>query len=148
MECPPSGYARGGEETTTMADYLANTQVNVGADAVFDYLADVSHLPAYFPRMTSAEPGDGEAVRVTAQLDGGREVTGEAWFHVDREAHTLAWGSEGPNDYHGRLVVEGVGDNAGIALRVSTARVESDEVQHDVDETMEKIKTLLEGDQT
>lgn len=130
-----------------MADYVANTQVNVPADTVFDYLADVSHLPAYFPRMTSAEPGDGEAVRVTAKLDEGREVAGEAWFRVDRERRTLAWGSEGPNDYHGDLVVEGVGDNAGIALRVSTARVETDEVQHDVDETMEKIKSLLtDGD--
>lgn len=128
-----------------MADYFANTQVNVPADQLFDYLSDVANLPKYFPRMTSAEPGEGETVQVTAKLDGGREVAAEAWFRVDHDDRTLAWGSEGPNDYHGHLTVEGVGENSGIALRLATARVESNEVQRGLDETMDNIKRIVEG---
>lgn len=70
-----------------MTDFEHATDVQAGADALFDYLADVSNLPEYFDRMTSAAPAEGEAVHTTALIDpdgeGERKVEGEAWFRVD-----------------------------------------------------------------
>lgn len=87
-----------------MADYLASTDVAASADELFDYLSDVQNLPAYFDRMTSASDNGDGTIAVTADL-GDREVEGEAWLKVDRDARTLSWGSEGPNDYSGQLQV-------------------------------------------
>ncbi len=136
-----------------MADYYADEQIKITGEALFDYLSDVSNLPKYFPRMTSAEPADGEAVRVTARLDDAgdgesREVQGEAWFHVDRDAMSLSWGSEGPNHYRGDLTVRGVGDNAGVAIHLSTVRVEGEEIQQALNETVANIKRVAEGGDT
>jgi ribosome-associated toxin RatA of RatAB toxin-antitoxin module len=68
-----------------MADYERSQTVEAPAGALFEFLADVGNLPRYFEQMTAAEPAGGEAVRVTAVVDG-REREGEAWFRVDREA--------------------------------------------------------------
>lgn len=126
-----------------MADYHADEQVTVPADRLFAYLSDIANLPTYFDRMTSATPGDGESVQVTADL-GDRQVEGEAWFKVDDDKRTLAWGSEGPNDYHGHLTVSGEGDNSAVAITLSTERVETDGVQRGLDETVANIKRLVE----
>ncbi len=128
-----------------MGDYEADERIRVTADQLFDYLSDVANLPRYFPRMTSAEAVEGEeAVHVTAKTPDGHEVEGEAWFKVDRENKTLAWGSEGPNKYHGHLTVTGVGENSAVAVTVSTTRAEGHQIQEGVDQTVETIKKLLE----
>ena len=88
-----------------MADYESSTTVAADAGAVFDFLGEVRNLPRYFERMTSAVPGDGDEVEVTADL-GDRQVAGQAWFRADRDRRRLEWGSEGPNDYRGTLAVE------------------------------------------
>jgi len=41
--------------------------------------------------MTSAQPADGDAVSVTAVVDG-NERAREAWFRVDRNRKHLEWG--------------------------------------------------------
>lgn len=128
-----------------MADYRARTDVNAPAGSLFAYLSDVSNLPKYFDRMTSAVPRGGEAVEATAVLPDGREEKGEAWFRVDDAAQTLAWGSEGPNDYHGRLEVTATGDASVVEVTLSTERVESDEIQHGLDHSVQTIKRLVEG---
>jgi uncharacterized protein YndB with AHSA1/START domain len=46
-----------------MGDFQASTTVDADANALFDYLSQVSNLPRYFARMTSAEPGDGAEVQ-------------------------------------------------------------------------------------
>ncbi len=127
-----------------MGDYEADERVRVTAEELFDYLSDVANLPHYFPRMTSAEATDGDAVHVTAKTPQGDEVEGEAWFKVDRDNKMLSWGSEGHNNYHGHLTVTGVGENSAVAITVSTTRAEGHEIQQGVDETVETIKKLLE----
>jgi hypothetical protein len=67
-----------------MGDYEQSRDVNAPAQALFDYLADVRNMPSYFSSMTSAEPAEGEAVHVTAVVDG-KEREGEAWFKIDRD---------------------------------------------------------------
>jgi uncharacterized membrane protein len=127
-----------------MGDYEADIRVRVTEEELFDYLSDVANLPKYFPRLTAAEPLEGEKVHVTAKLPSGEEVERDAWFKVDRDNKTLSWGSEGPNDYHGHLTVTGVGENSAVAVTVSTARVEGHRIQDGVNETVAEIKKLLE----
>ena len=125
-------------------DHTAETIVGADPDAVYNYLADVSHLPDYFPMMTSAEKVPGEdAVRTTAVLspevdgesgDGGdRTVHGEAWFRTDADARLIEWGSEGPSDYHGEIRVGADGEGSRISLLIHSAQ------DHDgIDEGLEQ----------
>jgi uncharacterized membrane protein len=126
-----------------MADYEARTELGADADEVFHYLSDVANLPRYFTRMTSAEPGDGEEVHVTADL-GDRTVEGEAWFRIDNDAHTLAWGSEGDNNYHGQLQVSEHGLASSVSVTLSTDRVAEPQIQDGLEQTLANIKKLLE----
>ncbi len=128
-----------------MADYQASTQLSAPTQRVFDYLSDVNNLPAYFDRMTSARPGDGETVQTTAKNPDGTEVAGEAWFRVDTAAKALSWGSEGPNDYHGHLEVTGDGHGSTVTVTVSTVRAENDQIQQGLDQTVANIRRLTES---
>ena len=127
-----------------MAEYESSAEVAAPAQQLFDYLADVSNLPKYFSRMTSAEPAEGDAVHVSAEVNGKTEE-GEAWFKVDRGAQSLSWGSEGPNDYHGRLEVTGQGDTSTVTVTISTERASGSQIQDGVDETVANVKRLVEA---
>lgn len=41
-------------------------EVSAPADQLFSFLSEVGNLPRYFTAMTSAEPAEGDAVRMTA----------------------------------------------------------------------------------
>lgn len=129
-----------------MADFRATTTVDATEDAVFDFLSQVQNLPRYFARMTSARPGDGDEVHTTAVLPDGSEVEGDAWFRVDEDAHSIAWGSEGPHDYHGSVEVGDAPDGSAVQVRLHTTRVaEGDpEIQADLDATLATVKQLVE----
>jgi hypothetical protein len=126
-----------------MPDYQQATSVDAPAVALFDYLADVRNLPRYFASMVDAEPGEGEAVNVTAEVHGRRHPS-EAWFRVDREAQRISWGSEGPDDYHGELEVTGGAEGANVQVALHTERVESDEIDEGLRTTLANVKRLVE----
>ena len=129
-----------------MADYQQTTTITVPAERAFAYLSDISNLPRYFPRITHAEPGQGESVQTTAVIDlpdkGRQTVEGEAWFRVLQDENRLMWGSEGPNDYHGELTVAPDGDNARVDLRIHTES-EHPGIDGAIGETLDRINTLL-----
>ncbi len=129
-----------------MADFTSNTQVDASESALFGYLSDVSNLPRYFVRMTSAEAGDGEEVRTTATMPDGREVRGNAWFRTNGEDKTVEWGSEGPSSYRGTLEVSGEGSQSRVEVRLHTTRVHDadPEVQEGIEQTLANIKRLVE----
>jgi uncharacterized membrane protein len=127
-----------------MAEHEGSTIVDVSADALFDYLSDVHNLPKYFPRMTSAQPAEGEAVQVTARMPDGQAVEAEAWFRVNAEHHRIEWGSKGSNDYHGWLQVRGQGGPSSVEVHISTERVTDGEVDRGIEETLAAVKRLVE----
>jgi len=88
-----------------MTTYSHTADADVPADVLFSFLADPRNLPRYFPQMTAAEPEGGETVHVEAEVHG-HHVEGEAWVRPDESARRLAWGAEGPDDYHGELQVD------------------------------------------
>ena len=129
-----------------MADFSGTTTVSAPAEQLFDYLSDISNLPKYFARMTSAKPGDGDEVKTTAKMPDGTEVQGDAWFTVDDAANSITWGSEGESNYSGKLDVSSDGANSSVAVSLHTTRVEDgdSQVQDGVKETLASIKRLVE----
>ena len=130
-----------------MADFHSASSVTADEETLFEYLSDVSNLPHYFTRMTSAELGQGEEVHTTAQMPDGQQVEGDAWFRVDAAEHKIEWGSEGPSAYHGSLEVTADGDGSRVDVRLHTTRVADgdSEVTHGFEETLANIKRLVEG---
>ena len=61
-----------------MAESTVQSRIEVPADDLFRYLSQVSNLPEYFPKMTSA-----------TSVDDGTQVEGEAWFRVDHDARSI-----------------------------------------------------------
>src|SRR4051812_23764719 len=102
-----------------MPDYQRSAKVQASVDALFDYLSDISNLPKYFNRMTSARPAGPDEVYATASVNG-KEEEGKANFHVDKAAKKLQWSSEGANDYHGELEVTGQGNTSQVAVKLHT----------------------------
>jgi uncharacterized membrane protein len=133
-------------EARKMGDFQASTTVDADANALFDYLSQVSNLPRYFARMTSAEPGDGAEVHTVARMPDGKQVAGDAWFTVDPVTHRIEWGSEGPNDYRGSLEVSSTSSGAEVRAQLHTTRVADDnaEVQQGLEETLATVKQLVE----
>jgi uncharacterized membrane protein len=127
-----------------MGDYEQSRNVNAPAQALFDYLADVRNMPRYFSSMTSAEPAEGEAVQVTAVVDG-KEREGEAWLKVDRDRMHLDWGSEGPNNYHGRLDVTGDDAASRVSVALHTDNVEDQRIDQGLTETLDEVQRLVES---
>lgn len=129
-----------------MGDFTGSTTVDVPPAALFDYLSEVSNLPHYFTRMTSAQRGDGQEVHTTAKMPDGKEVEGDAWFTVDNQAQRIEWGSEGPNDYHGYVDVTPSGDGSSVEVHLHTTRVEDGDSQVDdgIRETLTNIKQQAE----
>jgi len=130
-----------------MADFTKSTHLDVDAQTAFDYLSDVSNLPHYFARMTEASPGDGEEVHTKAKMPDGHEVAGDAWFRVDAETTSIEWGSEGPSNYHGSVTVTSSGTGSEVEVQLHTERVsaEDGDVPQGIQETLDNIKRLVEG---
>ena len=130
-----------------MSDYSGTTHVSLAPAALFDYLSDISNLPRYFARMTSAQKGDGDEVLTTAKMPDGTEVEGRAYFRVDTSAQRLEWGSEGPSEYSGSLDVAADGDGSTVSVTLNTSRThEGDpEVQQGIDETLASIRSQAES---
>lgn len=127
-----------------MGDYQQAQDIDASAQELFDYLADIRNLPRYFESMTSAEPADGEAVHVVADVHGIRRE-GQAWFRVDHDRRQLEWGSEGDSGYRGSLDVTGEGATSTVTVSLHTERVESGELDEGLAGTLANIKTLVEA---
>lgn len=126
-----------------MPKYQESTTVQAQPAQLFAYLSDVRNLPRYFSRMTSAEPAEGQAVHVTADVDG-REVEGEAWFRSDEARQRIEWGSEGPSRYSGFLDVSPDGDVSAVTVTVDTTH-DDEGIRNGLRETLDSIRRQVEG---
>jgi hypothetical protein len=133
-----------------MGTYEQSTPVYVAPRRLFEYLANIDHLPEYMPRIKEAHQVDqGEKVEVTAEVDTGdgreRTVEGEAWLRVREEGRRLEWGAPGPHDYHGELEVEETASHESkLVVRLHTEHTEGDAVDAGLIEAVQKIKKLAE----
>lgn len=130
-----------------MPSYTRTTKIDVDEDTAYAYLSKAENLPEYFPRITEVNKKSGDEVETTAVIDPPGEpeqkVHGTAWFKTDDEAHTVEWGSEGSNHYHGELDFDPDGEGAStVRLTLST---ESDHpgIEDSIDETLATISKKL-----
>ncbi|XKK60707.1 SRPBCC family protein [Streptomyces sp. ARC32] len=134
-----------------MGDYDHTITVNISPERLFDYLADVEHLPSYMPRLTAAHPHDGDRVTVTAHIDPPdapeQDVTSEAWIRVLEHGKTLEWGAPGPDDYHGRLHISPGPSSESSRLKVElhTQRAEGSQINEGLEEALHGIRNAVES---
>jgi hypothetical protein len=146
-----------------MAHHEASTTVDVAANILFDYLADIQHLPQYLPRLTGVHPtaptppeAQGlearqprqpvhHEVEVTADEPSGQTVRSEAWIDVVEENRSLRWGAPGDHDYHGELDVEFVADGtSNLTIRLDTSHPATPAIDEELRHALDTIKTTLE----
>jgi uncharacterized membrane protein len=116
--------------------------VDASADALFRYLADVEHLPDYFPDIVAAEPEQGERVHVAAKIPDGTTRDGEAWFRVDEGARRIEWGSEDDSGYHGWIEVGDDGQGSEVRLGL---HMHHEDVDDSIGRTLAQIRENVEG---
>lgn len=132
-----------------MGDYEAATPVDVAANVVFEYLADVERLPEYLPQMTEAHRSGGDKVEVEAVIhpegEPERKVSGEAWVEVVEDGKKLRWGAPGPHEYHGELDVDFVADGTSmLTVRLHTDHAEGESIEKGLEHTLAGIKSTVE----
>lgn len=128
-----------------MNDYSSERRLDVDAERAWIYLSDVSHLPEYFTRMTSAEQVGPDEVHTTARVelpDGTREVEGTAWFRRPDTKQVMEWGSEGANNYHGRLAVTDDGEGCLVRVEIHTESGH-DGIEDGIEDTLDAITAAL-----
>ncbi|MEU0090593.1 SRPBCC family protein [Kribbella sp. NPDC006257] len=147
-----------------MAHHEASATVDVAPNILFDYLADIDHLPEYLPRLSDVhqlQPDPSEAqgmearrprqpvhreVEVTAEEPAGRTVRSEAWIDVVEENRVLRWGASGVPDYHGELEVGFVADGTSqLTIRLDTGHDEDPAVDAELSRALDGIRTSLEA---
>jgi hypothetical protein len=129
-----------------MSTYRHSVRAEIPADDLFAFLSEPRNLPRYFPRLTVAEPGGGEEVRVEADLRG-RRVAGKAWLHTDAEHRMLCWGAENEDNYHGELHIAARDPGTcEISVILHTERTDGDEVRRGLAETVAAIARTASED--
>jgi uncharacterized protein YndB with AHSA1/START domain len=132
-----------------MATYEHSTPVYVSPRRLYEYLADVDHLPEYMPQIKSARRTGDDTVDVSAEIrddDGSSTVVQEqARLEVREDGRHLAWRAPGPHDYHGELeVAETDSGESRLTVRLFTDHGDSDAVQAQLVEAVQRIRTLAE----
>jgi hypothetical protein len=127
-----------------MPEYERSVSLDVSEDEAYRYLSNTKNLPSYIATMVTAQPEDGDRLRVAAEV-GGRREEGEASFRTDAEAHKMEWGSEANPRYHGWLEVSGSASSSSVKIHISTDREEeADEAERALDQTVANIRAQLQ----
>jgi hypothetical protein len=131
-----------------MTVYTHSAEADIEADKLAGFLSDPRNLPRYFPRITAAEPADGDTVHVEAELDG-RHVERDARFHFDGAERLLQWGTDGPDDYRGDLRVEEISaSRSRITVSLHSARwTQNSEVQRALEQAVSAFTEAAAADQ-
>jgi uncharacterized protein YndB with AHSA1/START domain len=126
-----------------MTDHERTVTVSAAPDDAFGSLTDPSALPRYVATMISAEPGEGDRLRVAADV-AGRHEEGEARVRVDGAARRMEWAGEEGSGYRGWLEVVAAGAGSSVTIHIEGARDdERAEIDRALDETAANIERML-----
>ena len=92
-----------------MPEYVDHIEVAAAPDAVFRFVSDIGNLPKYLPTVHGAHAQPRERVEVDGKANG-HVYRSEGWFKVDQAGRTMTWGSDGDNDYSGKMTILGEGN--------------------------------------
>ena len=96
-----------------MPEYTDRVEIQAAPDAVFRFVSDIKNLPKYLPTVSGAHPQPDERVAVDGRANG-HAYSSDGWFKVDEDARTMTWGSDGENDYSGKMTVSGAGGTSTV----------------------------------
>ena len=96
-----------------MPEYTDRIDVSAPPDAVFSFVSDIANLPKYLPTVHKAHSQPGERVGVEGKANG-HSYNSDGWFKVDQAGRTMTWGSDGENDYSGRMAVLGAASGSKV----------------------------------
>jgi uncharacterized protein YndB with AHSA1/START domain len=126
-----------------MVDHERTVAVDAAPDEAFRSLTDQSNLPRYVATMISAEPGEGDRLRVAADVQG-RHEEGEARFEVDEAERRMQWAGEEGTGYRGWLEVVAAETGSSVTIHIEGARDEDRaDTDRALDETAENIQRML-----
>ncbi len=123
-----------------MPTYKSSVSIEATPDEVFDYVADIRHLPEYFAEVEDAESlGEGR-FRITTRA---RHVR-EGWMRLHEGRHQrIEWGSTGVEEYSGSLRVDREGQVASVTAQIHTPHpVEGGDAV--LDQTLFALKSCIE----
>ncbi len=89
-----------------MAEYSDRIDVAAPADAVFAFISDIGNLPKYLPTVHGAHAHGTDRVEVDGTANG-HQYASTGWFKSDPATRLMSWGSDGENDYAGKMTVQG-----------------------------------------
>lgn len=131
-----------------MADYVRTVALAAPADRVFERLADPANMPKYVAMMTTATPQGGNTVHVAAEVQG-RHEEGDAVVRADPQRRRLEWGGAGEGGYRGWLEVVEAAEGSSVTVNIHAEHdspADDALINRGFDETMQRIKNLVEGD--
>lgn len=96
-----------------MPEYTDRIDVAASPDAVFRFVSDIENLPKYLPTVHHAHSKPHERVEVDGKAND-HAYKSEGWFKVDQAGRTMTWGSDGDNDYSGKMAVSGEGGQSRV----------------------------------
>ena len=91
-----------------MAEYSDRIDVAAPADAVFAFISDIGNLPKYLPTVHGAHAHGTDRGEVDGTANGHRYAS-TGWLKSDPATRLMSWGSDGKNDYAGKMSVQGDG---------------------------------------
>jgi hypothetical protein len=126
-----------------MPDFERSATVAAGPEDAFRFLADPGNLPRYIARMVLAEPGEGERLRVAAEVEG-RHEEGDARFWTDPSRRRVEWGAEEGSGYRGWLQVSEASEGAAVTIHLHVEHGDDEaEINRVLDETVMNVERLL-----
>lgn len=100
-----------------MSKFEHATTINASADEVYDFISKVENLPKYLPTTKSAQPQEGERIRVQGEA-AGHSYDADGYFRKDDENKRLEWGAD-EHYYSGWLQVDEQDEGAGMTVHLS-----------------------------
>lgn len=100
-----------------MTEFEHSTPISASPEDVFEFMSKVENLPKYLPTTHSAQPQEGERVRVKGEAQG-HEYDSDGFFRKDAENHRIEWGAD-EGYYSGWLQVDGQGEDSSMTVHLS-----------------------------
>lgn len=114
-----------------MPEYTDQIAVSASPDAVFRFVSNINNLPKYLPTVHEAHSQPNQRVEVDGKANG-HAYSSEGWFKVDQSGRSMSWGSDGENDYSGKMTVSG--DGSGSKVECSLRFTPTAEIKASMDE--------------
>ncbi len=123
-----------------MPEYQQTGTIMAEPDTLFEYLADMGHLPEYLPVITEAHQSGPESADVTTDING-LEQHAQGWLRVDGLDRRLEWGTT-ETGYQGWLQVEPDETGDGSVVTIHVTQTHPSDADDDLIEAIDNIRQL------